>query len=167
MSLGKTSLGKNVSSTKVAASPKLYGYLMPTLALYCIVIRFPGLNIFQFKIIVIKDVGCSICEVLYTTQSPKDQRYPQKFCEKSHIFCRQCCSRMVDCPICQAKQITSMAEQVLTFIMCKLKHKHIGKYKYTVKPVLTTTSEQGPPVYYDQTDTLFSKIDSNFIGINC
>jgi hypothetical protein len=37
----------------------------------------------------------------------------------------------------------------------------------TVKPVLTTTSEQQPPVYNDQLEPQFSKTDGNFIGKNC
>jgi hypothetical protein len=38
---------------------------------------------------------------------------------------------------------------------------------YTVKPVLTTTSEQRPAVYKGQLKPQFSKTDSNFVGINC
>jgi hypothetical protein len=37
----------------------------------------------------------------------------------------------------------------------------------TVKPVLTTTSEQRPPVYNGQLEPLFYKTESNFIGTNC
>ena len=37
----------------------------------------------------------------------------------------------------------------------------------TVKPVLTTTSEQRPPVFNGQLETQFYKTDSNFIGKNC
>ncbi len=38
---------------------------------------------------------------------------------------------------------------------------------YTVKPVLTTTSGQQPPVYNNQFEPQFPKTDSNLIEINC
>jgi hypothetical protein len=37
------------------------------------------------------------------------------------------------------------------------------KYQCTVKPVLTTTSAHRPPVYNNQPDPQFTKIESNFI----
>jgi hypothetical protein len=49
----------------------------------------------------------------------------------------------------------------------KLNHISLQLQPSTAKPVLTTTSEQQPPVYNDQLEPLFSKSESNFIGINC
>jgi hypothetical protein len=40
-------------------------------------------------------------------------------------------------------------------------------FECTVKPVLTTTPEQRPPVYNGHLEPQFYKTDRNFIGANC
>jgi tRNA A-37 threonylcarbamoyl transferase component Bud32 len=51
--------------------------------------------------------SCIICLKPYDTKPTNEQQHPKTYCENNHVFCKHCCSRLLDCPICQAKQITS------------------------------------------------------------
>jgi hypothetical protein len=55
----------------------------------------------------ITSISCTICFEPYDTKLANDQQHPQTFCANRHVFCKRCCSLMKDCPICQAKKITS------------------------------------------------------------
>jgi serine/threonine protein kinase len=58
---------------------------------------------------------CQICNERYDTKPANKQHHPQTFCVNNHFFCKNCCSFLKDCPICQAKQITTLSIQTEVF----------------------------------------------------
>jgi serine/threonine protein kinase len=64
---------------------------------------------------VVVGISCTICNEPFDTRPGNDQHHPQVFCASSHVFCKHCCSCLMDCPICHAKQLTSQAIETEVF----------------------------------------------------
>ncbi len=60
-------------------------------------------------------ISCTICNEPYNTKPGNKEQNPQTFCANNHVFCKRCCSFLKDCPICQAKQITSSSIETKVF----------------------------------------------------
>jgi serine/threonine protein kinase len=60
-------------------------------------------------------MSCTICFEPYDTKPANKKQHPQTFCANNHVFCKHCCSQMKDCPICQAKKVTTSSTETGMF----------------------------------------------------